>query len=109
MAKTFVLEPTPPPAGMQEAFTSLDDIFIYAIALGYEGDQADVGEFFDTTYGCSILYSKEYYLVGNRERRKQGDKRSTSRVNERRAFNGQEEDHSDPESESVHPLQRVYD
>jgi len=67
-----VMKVVPKPAGMQQAFSSVDEILHYAEKLGFVGSQDELDAFLDKYYGCTILHSgKKYYLIGNRERRKQ--------------------------------------
>ncbi len=61
----------PKPAGMKQAFSSIEEIFHYAEKLGFVGRKDELDAFLDKYYGCTILHSgNDYYLVGNRERRK---------------------------------------
>ena len=56
---------------MQQAFSSIEEILEYAGKLGFVGDKDELDEFLDKYYGCTIMQSgKAYYLIGNRERRK---------------------------------------
>jgi len=60
----------PKPAGMRQAFSSIDEILHYAEKLGFVGSKDELDAFLDKYYGCTILQSgEEYYLIGNKERR----------------------------------------
>ena len=65
------MKSVPKPAGMRQPFSSIEEIIEYAEKLGFVGSEDELDEFLDKYYGCTILHSgKEYYLIGNRERRK---------------------------------------